>query len=126
MTYRNEAPYLREWIEFHRLVGVERFFLYDNESTDEHQQVVAPYVSTGLATVESWSGAGLQHEAFTHCFQQHREDARWIAFIDADEFLFSPRSSVAGVLRDLEDYPGVASTWPCSVHLVTPGGPTGS
>ena len=34
--YRNEAPYLREWIEFHRLVGVERFFLYNNESTDDH------------------------------------------------------------------------------------------
>ena len=28
--YRDEAPYLREWIEFHRLVGVEHFFLYDN------------------------------------------------------------------------------------------------
>ena len=28
-VYRDEGPYLREWIEFHRLVGVERFYLYD-------------------------------------------------------------------------------------------------
>ena len=28
--YRDEAHYLAEWIEFHRLVGVERFFLYNN------------------------------------------------------------------------------------------------
>jgi len=28
--YRWEADYLREWVAFHRLVGVERFFLYDN------------------------------------------------------------------------------------------------
>lgn len=28
--FKEEAPYLPEWIEFHRLMGVERFFLYDN------------------------------------------------------------------------------------------------
>jgi len=26
---KNEAPYLVEWIEFHQIVGVERFYLYD-------------------------------------------------------------------------------------------------
>ena len=46
--YRNEAPYLREWIEFHKLVGVERFFLYNNESTDDHRAVLAPYVEAGI------------------------------------------------------------------------------
>lgn len=24
--FRDEAPYLAEWIEFHRLVGVEHFY----------------------------------------------------------------------------------------------------
>ena len=32
MTYSNHASYMREWIEFHRLVGVKRFYLYDNGS----------------------------------------------------------------------------------------------
>ena len=32
--FRDEAPYLKEWIEFHRAVGVERFYLFDNLSTD--------------------------------------------------------------------------------------------
>ena len=40
--YRDDADYLPEWIEFHRLVGVERFFLYDNGSTDDHLEVLAP------------------------------------------------------------------------------------
>lgn len=30
--FKDEAPYLPEWIEFHRSVGVERFFLYDNSA----------------------------------------------------------------------------------------------
>src|SRR6185312_2800453 len=28
--YRDEAEYLAEWLEFHRLVGFERFYLYNN------------------------------------------------------------------------------------------------
>ena len=45
--YRDEGPYLREWIELHRLVGVERFFLYDNGSSDDHLEILAPYRKTG-------------------------------------------------------------------------------
>ena len=36
--YRDEASYMQEWIEFHRLVGVERFYLYDNNSVDDHRR----------------------------------------------------------------------------------------
>ena len=25
---KNEAPYIKEWIEYHKLVGVERFYFY--------------------------------------------------------------------------------------------------
>ena len=32
--FRNEAKNLREWIEYHRLAGVEHFWLYNHGSTD--------------------------------------------------------------------------------------------
>ena len=107
LTYRDEAPYLREWIEFHRLMGVERFFLYDTGSTDDHEAVLAPYVDQGIAEVEQWHGEARQNDAINHCLEVH-EDVRWIAFIDADEFLFSPGGRpVSEVLREYEDHPGV-------------------
>jgi hypothetical protein len=107
MVYRDEAPYLREWIEFHRLVGVERFFLYDTGSTDAHEEVLAPYVDQGIVTVEQWPGEGRQNEAINHCLGVHTE-ARWIAFLDADEFLFNARGRpVPELLRSYEDFPGV-------------------
>ena len=31
---KNEGPYFREWIEWHRKQGVEKFYIYDNESND--------------------------------------------------------------------------------------------
>ncbi|MGH2979536.1 MAG: glycosyltransferase family 92 protein [Solirubrobacterales bacterium] len=106
--YRNEAPYLREWIEFHRLVGVERLFLYNNESTDDHMEVLAPYVADGTVVREDFPGFPPQLRCYQHCIETHRHDARWIAFIDVDEFLFSPtRRPVPEILREYEEYPGV-------------------
>jgi hypothetical protein len=107
--YRDEAPYLREWIEFHRLVGAEKFFLYDNGSKDAHLEALAPYLGDGTVILHDWPvfPAG-QEAAFEHCLKEHREDSRWIAFIDIDEFLFSPtHRPVSDLLVEHESWPGV-------------------
>jgi hypothetical protein len=114
--YRDDAEYLPEWIEFHRLLGVERFFLYDNGSTDDHRDVLAPYAGEGTVMVHDWAGPFMREDgrpiastaAFEHCVGAHREDARWITFLDVDEFLFSPTGApLPEVLREYEQFPGV-------------------
>jgi hypothetical protein len=110
--YRDEAPYLREWIEFHRLVGVERFYLYNNGSTDEHLEVLAPYVDAGTVVMRDWPVFPGQIQAYEDCLKRHRDESRWIAFIDLDEFLFSPTGSpVPDLLKEFERFPGVAVNW---------------
>jgi hypothetical protein len=114
--YRDAASYLAEWVEFHRLVGVERFFLYDNGSTDDHRDVLAPYVDEGIAVVHDWPmpfvgdrgrGRALSR-AFDHCLAAHRDDSRWIAFLDLDEFLFSPTgAALSKLLPEYEEYAAV-------------------
>ena len=99
-VYRDEGPYLREWIEFHRLVGVERFFLYNNRSTDDHREVLAPYVEEGVVAVTTGRCGPARSPAYDECLERPRDEARWIAFIDLDEFLFSPTGEpVAEILR---------------------------
>jgi hypothetical protein len=123
--YRDEAPYLREWIEFHRLVGVERFFLYDNGSEDEHREVLAPYLD-GVVELNEWNRQPGQLPAYDDCLARHREHARWIAFIDVDEFLFSPAErSLPNVLSEYESWPGVGATmlqYGTSGHVTPPPG----
>jgi hypothetical protein len=124
--FLNESPYLREWVEFHRLVGVERFFLYDHESTDSSRDVLAPYVADGTVVVHDWAVHPGLLEANADCLERHRADARWIAFMDIDEFLFSPTGApVPEVLGAFEHLPGLGVPWALfgtSGHKTRPSG----
>ncbi|MGH2980190.1 MAG: glycosyltransferase family 92 protein, partial [Solirubrobacterales bacterium] len=126
-VYKDEAPYLREWIEFHRLVGVERFFLYNHASVDDHRAALAPYIEDGIVTLEDWPDvANVQFDIYDHCLEQHRQDSCWIAFIDIDEFLFSPTGRpLSELLVEYERWPGVAANWAMfgsSGHRTKPAG----
>jgi hypothetical protein len=106
--YRDEAVYLPEWIEFHRLVGVDRFFLYNNFSVDDHREVLAPYVEEGVVTIRDWPVFPGQLPAYNDAIRRYRGESRWLAFIDVDEFLFSPAGvPVAELLHGYEEAPGV-------------------
>ena len=124
--YRDEAPYLAEWIEFHRLVGAERFFLYDNGSTDGHDSVLAPYVAEGAAVVHDWPRHPGQQSAYDHCLARYGGESRWIAFLDLDEFLFSPRHQpVSELLPEYEQWAAVGvnrATYGTSGHKEKPDG----
>jgi hypothetical protein len=124
--YKNEAPYLREWVEFHRLVGVERFFLYNNDSEDEHRAALAPAIEEGVVEVRDWSLHPGQMPAYRDCLATHRHDTRWLAFLDLDEFLFSPTGrSVPEVLAGFEQWPGIVVNRPAfgpSGHTAKPEG----
>jgi hypothetical protein len=110
--YRDEAPYLREWVEFHRLVGVERFYLYNNRSADAHLEALAPYLRDGTVELRDWPLYPGQVAAYEDCLKRHRDDSRWIAFIDLDEFLFSPTGrKVSDLLTEYEAWPGVGLNW---------------
>ena len=39
--FKDEGPYLLEWLAFHKLIGVDLFFLYDNDSSDGGSDIIA-------------------------------------------------------------------------------------
>ncbi len=98
--FRDEAPYFKEWIEYHLMVGAEHFWLYDNLSQDNWQDVLDPYIKQGIVEVIPWSGAEVKVEntkefPFTAQVNMVRDalriakgKAKWIAIIDVDEFIF--------------------------------------
>lgn len=114
LVFRNEAPYLQEWIEFHRIVGAERFYLYDNRSTDGVRSVLAPYIEEGIVEYHYWPEPLHPHRNGPmryrlDCCHRHQSDTQWIAFLDADEFLVParPDETIAAALKEFESFPGV-------------------
>ena len=109
---KNEGPYFKEWIDWHQKQGVEKFYIYDNESTDCTKEVLAPYIESGLVEYNYWPGKKQQLATYDDCFERHRLDARWIAVIDLDEFIVPIKDkSIPDFLHDLEQYSSVEINW---------------
>lgn len=126
LKFKNAARFLPEWIEFHQIVGFEHFYLYNNNSTDDYLDALAPYRDEGTVTLYDWPDTPAFPKADQHCLAHHQHEARWIAFLDDDEFLFPARGSdVRKILRKYEPYPALAVHWlmfGSSGHLRPPEG----
>ena len=120
--FQDEAPYLKEWIEFHKLQGVEHFYLYNNLSGDDFQEVLAPYVKNKEVTLREWPDTyeegehaqwiAIQSRAYMDCIRQDGRDNRWMAFIDPDEFLFCPSGKkLTSFLKAYRKFGGVCVNW---------------
>lgn len=109
---KNEGPYFKEWIEWHRKKGVDKFYIYDNESTDETREILTPYIESGIVEYHYFPGYRKQLAAYDDCFSRHRFDSRWIAFIDLDEFIVPIEdSTIPEFLKRFEDRPNVEINW---------------
>jgi len=84
---KNEGLYFKEWIEYHRLVGVDKFYIYDNDSTDNTCEILKPYIKQGIVEYTYFPGKKAQKPAYRNCIKKHKYDSKWIAFIDLDEFI---------------------------------------
>jgi len=109
---KNEGPYLQEWLEYHKMVGVEHFFLYDNGSTDETDSVLAPYIRNKDVTYHNWPTHPIQLKAYMHCLRSYKKASFWIAFIDLDEFIVPVvNDTVSSLLHDFEQFGGLGINW---------------
>lgn len=115
--FKNEAPYLEEWLAFCVLEGVEHVLLYDHCSTDNAREVLQPWIDAGIVELFEWPvpwKEGAQSKAYVDALSRLKGRARWAAFIDIDEYLFSPTGrTVAEVLTRYEAHAGVIVNWQC-------------
>lgn len=84
---KDEGPYLKEWLDYHMLVGVNKFYLYDNESSDDTVDVLKPYIDKGIVEYTFFPGIARQQPAYIDCVTKYKNDVRWLALIDLDEFI---------------------------------------
>lgn len=120
--FKNDAAFMKEWIEFHKLVGVEHFYLYNNLSTDHFAEVLRPYIKKNEVTLidwpydynpgDKWAFHVLQCNSYSDCLQKYGSESSWIAFVDTDEFVFCPSGEkLTSFLRKYKQYAAVGVNW---------------
>lgn len=116
---KNEAPYLKEWLDYHLLAGVDHFYIYDNESPDNQAYVAKPYVEAGFVDYIPAPGKVMQTAVYNDAIKRFKFQNRYMAFIDGDEFVY-PKVDGGGVIDIVDDifsqHPtiaGLAINWHC-------------
>lgn len=117
---RDDAPYLKEWVDFHLHQGVDHIYLYDNLSEDHPERVLKEYIKKGTVEIIPWKihhttrkeWSDCQNGAYMDCAKTKKNQVEWCAFIDTDEFLFCPSGqTLPAFLKGFADYDQVAVNW---------------
>ncbi|SKB95479.1 Glycosyltransferase family 92 [Lachnospiraceae bacterium] len=116
LIVKNEERYLPEWIEYHKAVGINRFFIYDNESTDHTREVLQSYIDEGSVTYTWCPGKKRQLPVYMDALDRFRYEVKYIGAVDADEFILPVQGESVPDLVDkmFEMNPGiggVAVSW---------------
>ena len=87
---KNEARYINEWLDYHYRIGVDKFYVYNNDSddTDELEKILEPWIENQIVNYEKYHGIKAQNFVYNLAIKNYRFDCRYMAFIDADEFIF--------------------------------------
>jgi hypothetical protein len=123
---KNEARFLPEFIAHHKLIGAEHFYFYDNNSNDNPEAVLKPFIDRGLATIIPWKIVPASPSCYCDFFDKFASESKWVAFIDADEFIVERRRGLLlNVLSTLNRFPALAINYRyfgSSFHETVPTG----
>jgi hypothetical protein len=85
---RDEAPDLREFVEYYIAAGIKRIFFYEARSTDNYREVLEPYIAAGhVSLIDNWPHVPMSPAAEHDCILRCIGRFSWLGCIDADEFV---------------------------------------
>ena len=99
-----------------RLHGADHVYLVDDFSDDDYLPILQPYIDSGYVTLFksdiSERYIGRQVDITNKYLLPIAKESKWIAQIDVDEFLYSPKEmDLKKVLQKYENYGRVITNW---------------
>lgn len=101
---KDENPYLGEWLNHHRSIGVDYFILYDNNSQDPIKEYIEKNsLNKGDISVIPWldKNTGSQMRAYMNCCKLY-PSYNYIGFIDMDEFVMLKEGNLKDNFKRLQ------------------------
>ena len=114
---KNEAPYILEWVAYHRAIGVDNFLIYTNGCEDGTDEILDRLQDMGILQHrlnDDWKGNSPQQYALNRSLKEPLiRQADWIIHIDVDEFINvrCGNGTLDDFLGRVPDATNVAMTW---------------
>lgn len=117
---KQEEKYLKEYVEHYKSIGFNNILFYDNNELDDNKQydVLKPYIDEGFVIYHDYRGKygkKIQKETYQNCVNTYKDEYKWIAFFDADEFLeLIEHKNIQEFLnsnKNFENFKGIAINW---------------
>ncbi|MEP1766477.1 MAG: glycosyltransferase family 2 protein [Sulfitobacter sp.] len=114
---KNEAPYIVEWVAYHRAMGIDNFLIYTNDCSDGTSEILDRLQEMGVLqhrNNDNWKGNSPQQYALNSALKEPViKNAEWIIHIDVDEFMNvrCGNGTVQDFIAAVPDATNVAMTW---------------
>jgi hypothetical protein len=108
---KNER-YLEEFITYYKILGVEHFYIYDNQSNFPiKNRLDNPFYSDYITFIDFY-GEYQQLNAYNHCLKYYGEETEWLIVVDGDEFIVSKKYwTIRDFLNKYEDVAAIGINW---------------
>ena len=114
---KNEAPYIVEWVAYHRAIGVDNFLIYTNGCDDGTSEILDHLQEMGVVqhrNNDNWKGNSPQQYALNQSLKEPLiKNAEWVIHIDVDEFMNirTGNGTMQDLLDAVPDATNIAMTW---------------
>ena len=107
-----DEPDIIEWIEYHKLAGVERFYLYDNDSKIDYTKILSEYIKSGDVIYKKIFGQCMQKPAYKDAIYKYKNETEWLAIIDLDEYIVPVEvNDIKDILKEFDNQCGIVINW---------------
>jgi hypothetical protein len=91
--FRNEAKYIKEWLSYYHLIGVDNFIVFFHKNTDYSLDILDSLSfkeKIQIIHVEEENNVGVyfQNRIYERAIELAKTE--WVIYLDIDEFLFLP------------------------------------
>ncbi len=94
LSVRQQHADIVEWVLWHKYIGVDKIYIFDENSTPPMHDILQPYIDIGLVEYYNYLAKGAKTSApgqmyvYNTCLQLFQGRHNWIGLIDTDEYIY--------------------------------------
>jgi hypothetical protein len=95
---------LEELIIYYKILGVEHFYIYDNESDFPIKDRLNSFFYKKYCSIINFPGKYKQLEAYNDCINKTKDETKWLILCDGDEYIVPKKDNYCSIRDFLNDY----------------------